>query len=1289
MSNLVRAQDMPKVAAVERAPRRESEFRRVARLMGRFLVGQRRLFILALVMLIAEAVTAIFQAYPLSYLIDFIKGDRPDLLTLFGLPQFVSPKIGTVAALTIAIVVMAMINSAADSLAEIYLARGGRMLGFNMRVGLYGHLQRLSLAFYNQQRTGDILTRVTSDVTALEDFVIVSLSDIVGSLLVLVGTLGYLLYRSWQVALVTALIVPLVALVSNHFAQRIKVASKKQRAREGELASAAQEMLTSIRVIQTYGRGGNEQKRFAEQNQKTMAVALETAGIQARFSWVVKVMEALSTVTIVWLGLWLIGQSAITVGTLLLFVLLIDQMFKPTKKIIKEWNTFGKMYASAERIGELLDRKPAVQDEPGAIEAPPLKGQVEYRHVSFAYLVESEDAASAGQEQAQLRLALKDISFSIAPGEVVALVGGSGAGKSTVVQLLPRLYDPHAGQVMIDGHDIREFTLASLRSQMSMVLQESVLFTGTVAENIAYGRDHATREEIIAASMQANAHEFIEKLPDGYDTTLGERAGSLSGGQRQRIAIARAFIRNTPILILDEPTTGLDAESTDLVLLALRSLMSGKATIIISHDLNLIRHADKIVVIQLGEVAQVGTHKELLKAGGLYADLYHKQFGQAVEEQGSQLKPAAAPVAEDDEEAAPVTPLVFQTLMTQALPKPVTPQVFQTLMTQALPALTPRQEPAQPHQGAAAAPPPVHPATPAPVAAASAAPQDHQAPAASPALAGAMPAAATPAAPVQQPKSKSRAFETTLMRVVTQEIPAVAGQPSKAAPAQAEQTPESLTARLIAEQLDPLRSPVIQEELPGLQTAFDAQQMREYLQTVLFGKTRANFVIERCVPGKAIYMGDCCVLRYQLEVGDQAGGRTIHPVVVGRVFRDQLACALYMRDKLAPLAALMRDREEIAPFVTPVAMLEPLNMVVYAFPIDGELPTLVGATDRRRMVAIFNETLPDALMGRFIAQDCQIVPVNYARRYRCVMRYEIAGQAPGSDRPQRRVVYGKVATDSQGALVGAVIAALRERMAANGGEHEFNIPRSLGFRPDLQLSLLEAIPGTPRINQLLKARLGGADGAQDGALTLEEALDICARTASALHTSGIALGRRRTLDDELAALTRDIQALRRVAPELGAQFQSWLERIETYAEESDPLRHCFSHGDYTYAQLIFDDTSSGLVDFDTVCQAEPALDLGQFLAYLRVAAHKARKASGGDIAPIGEQLGARFLSTYIAATGDRLEDEQRLRVRVSVYEIVSLLRMALRSWQQLKSARFANAIAVFEEGLSCLPQLDY
>jgi aminoglycoside phosphotransferase (APT) family kinase protein len=274
-------------------------------------------------------------------------------------------------------------------------------------------------------------------------------------------------------------------------------------------------------------------------------------------------------------------------------------------------------------------------------------------------------------------------------------------------------------------------------------------------------------------------------------------------------------------------------------------------------------------------------------------------------------------------------------------------------------------------------------------------------------------------------------------------------------------------------------------------------------------------------------------------------------------------------------------------------------------------------------------------------------------------------------------------------MIAPVIAALRERVLSNSSAYQFNIPRSLGFRPDLQLTLVEAIPGTPQINGLLKARLKGAKDDTPGALTIEEAIDACVQIVHVIHTSSIALGRRRTLDGELTALQKEIHTVQQVAPELGARFQAWLERIASYAEESDPLPLCFSHGDYTYTQLIFDGKQSGLVDFDTVCQAEPALDLGQFLAYLKVATHKAHKLASATPSQLGEQLGERFLHAYVGAAGNELENGERLRIRTSVYEVVSLMRMALHSWHQIKSARVENAIAVLEEAIDRLPQLDY
>jgi hypothetical protein len=493
----------------------------------------------------------------------------------------------------------------------------------------------------------------------------------------------------------------------------------------------------------------------------------------------------------------------------------------------------------------------------------------------------------------------------------------------------------------------------------------------------------------------------------------------------------------------------------------------------------------------------------------------------------------------------------------------------------------------------------------------------------------------------------------------------------------------STAVEILSAQLDPLRSPILQRQLPSVQTAFDAAAMRDYLQAALFGAARSDATIARCEIGQSVYPGDCCIIRYELEVNDSASGQTIlEPLVIGRVFPDQATCARYMREKLAPLVERMRGREEIAPFANPAAIIEPLNMVVYVFPIDGELPVLVDVTDGRRMREILGKMLPDAAEKRLTIQDCRVELGHYGRQHRCVLRYHITGTAPGVDVPQHLMVYGKVAADGRGALAGPVIAALRERVLDNGG-YQFNIPRSFGFRPDLQLALFEAIPGVPQVAQLLKARLKGAEAMQPGQLTLEQSINACAQIAAALHTSGIALGRRRTLEDELTGLRQGFAIVERIAPELGARFESWLEQVEAYAQTTEPLNLCFSHGDFSYTQLIFEGTRSGLVDFDTVCQAEPALDLGQFLAYVRVAVRKGQK-SGRTPAALTEQLCAHFIQSYIAAVGDRLEDAERLRIRAPAYEIISLLRLALHSWQKLKGSRLEYVISILEERVSWL-----
>ena len=593
------------------------DLRRTVRLFRRFM-GRPRVYVVGLLLLVFEAGTSVLEPLPIAYLIDFLQGAKPTLREL-GAPSLLdSERFETILLLTLAIVLIAAVNSAADSLTEVCMARGGRSLGYSIRIAMYSHLQRLPLAYHDKRRTGDVLTRVTGDVLVVEDFVVKSVSNILGSVLVLVGSFVFLLFQSWKVALVAVVVIPILALVSNHYSRLIKVASKTQRNREGELASTAQEMLTSIRLVQSYGRGSVDLERFSDQTAKSMHASLGAANIQARFSFVIALLEALSISAVIWLGVWLVDGNAITVGTLVLFVLLLQNMFKPARKIVSEWYKIGKVFASVERIEDLLDRAVVVEDLPDAVPAPPLEGRLTFRHVGFSYPVEHEDG-SKGISRSPV---LHDIDFEVAPGEVVALVGFSGAGKSTIAQLVPRLYDADQGEVLVDGLPVRRLTLASLRTQVSVVLQETVLLSGTVAENIGYGIADARQEDIEAAARMANAHDFIRAMPDGYSTHLGERGSTLSGGQRQRLAIARAFIRRAPILILDEPTTGLDIESAQSVIGALRSLMRGTTTIVISHDPGLIRCADRVLVISGGRIVEAGRHETLLEAGGPYATLY-------------------------------------------------------------------------------------------------------------------------------------------------------------------------------------------------------------------------------------------------------------------------------------------------------------------------------------------------------------------------------------------------------------------------------------------------------------------------------------------------------------------------------------------------------------------------------------------------------------------------------------------------------------------------------------------
>jgi energy-coupling factor transporter ATP-binding protein EcfA2 len=690
---------------------------------------------------------------------------------------------------------------------------------------------------------------------------------------------------------------------------------------------------------------------------------------------------------------------------------------------------------------------------------------------------------------------------------------------------------------------------------MSMVLQETILFSGSVVENIAYGRADATWAEIITAAKQANAVEFIERMPEGYYTLLGERGANLSGGQRQRLAIARAFIRNSPILILDEPSTGLDAESTDLVLRALRQLMKGKTTVIISHELNLIRNADKIVVIKNGEIEQVGSHESLLESGGLYATLYMKQYGQAAANspQGPEGVPLPAP------EAGPA-----------------------------------------------------------------------------------------------ELRAEDSAWGASAEDVY----------------------------------LDLPNSPPMLGKLPALAQAFDAEKMRDLLQTTLFSESDPAYRIEACKPGKALYLPEnICNMQYELKVKEVETGQTSKYVINARLFPSLQACENYRSEFLAPLAAQMRGRPEIASFAHPVAVLEDLNMALSVFPIDGLLPPLIGASSRERMIEIFKDTVPEVLSGSLEIEDLRIEFAHYGRFRHCVLRYIIEGKLSEGGTPHQQIIYGKVDADNYGALTIPVMSALLERTGSNPDAFRFRVPRPLGFLPDLKLLLIENLPGNARMKDLLLDRLCGTPGMRGGSATLDGAIESCAHILAALHSSKIKLGRRRTFNDEVGALKEELQLMLQVFPSLGGQIESWMDEVVAFAEPTPPMGLCFNHGDFTYSQLIFQENDVGLLDFDSVCQAEPALDLGQFLAYQRMVICKEQNPDAPMEAEEVERLSELFLSTYISLSGDWVEDVEQLRNRVTAYEIVSLIRLAVHSWGKLKGARLYHTVNILKERMTCLARV--
>jgi ATP-binding cassette subfamily B protein len=568
---------------------------------------------LALIAVLGETVTDVLEPWPIKIVVDNMLQSKPlpawlnrPVVGLFGHHTFALLNFSLTAVLVIAVV------GAVSAYGEKYLTtRVSQWVAHDLRRTLYHHIQRLSLAQYDETRTGDLVTRVTDDIEAIQDFINSALLGILVNLLTLVGMIGVMLSINWRFTLMALAIAPVLFLVVFSYTRRIKAASRTVRKKQSELLSNVAEILTSIRVVQAFAREDYEERRFALESLENVEAAFRARSLKAKLSPIVEVIVAAGTCLVLGYGARLAINGEISTGVLIVFLLYLGKMYKPMRDLSKMTDTVSKAAVGYERIREALEIESHVSDRPGARRAPRFKGRIEFDHVTFGY----DNRATV----------LKDLRCRIETGQVAAFVGASGAGKTTIASLIPRFYDPLSGAVLIDGRDIREYTLKSLRDQISFVLQDTLLFRASIWDNIAYGQPNASPRDIVRAARLAQAEEFIETMPNGYATILGERGVTLSGGQRQRIAIARAIVRNTPILILDEPTANLDPASERAVIDALDHLMEGRTSVVIAHRVEAIRHADIIFVLKDAEIVATGTHEELLKNQGLYAELHQLQ----------------------------------------------------------------------------------------------------------------------------------------------------------------------------------------------------------------------------------------------------------------------------------------------------------------------------------------------------------------------------------------------------------------------------------------------------------------------------------------------------------------------------------------------------------------------------------------------------------------------------------------------------------------------------------------
>ncbi len=522
--------------------------------------------------------------------------------------------VARIAALAAAVsVIIAGLGALASYVNNYYTESVGQWVANDLRLYVYDHLEHLSISYYDTHQTSALLSTLIDDIDTIQDFASSSTLSILIDVLAVIGMLCLMFWLNWDFALVAVAVAPILLLFVARFRKEIKKATREVRRRQSDIVGVVQQGLETIRVVNAFGRQELEERHLADASRAEIKAALKARRVKSLLSPIVAVIVALCVGFVLWRGSLLVLTSAMTVGSLTVFLSYLKDFFKPVRDLAKMSGTVAQAAVGMERVCAILDIDMTIPERPNAREPGKFAGAITFDHVAFAY----DPAAPV----------LKDVSFSIEAGQFVGIVGMTGGGKSTVVSLIPRFYDPTSGAVLIDRVDVRDYKLQGLRDQIAFVLQDTILLRGTVRENIAYGRPDATLDEIVEAAKFARAHEFITRMPNGYDTPVGERGVTLSGGERQRIGIARAIIRNSPILILDEPTAALDSESEKVVIDALERLMKGRSVVTIAHRLSTIRDADKIIVLKDGVVAEQGTHDQLVALGGEYAELHRIQVG--------------------------------------------------------------------------------------------------------------------------------------------------------------------------------------------------------------------------------------------------------------------------------------------------------------------------------------------------------------------------------------------------------------------------------------------------------------------------------------------------------------------------------------------------------------------------------------------------------------------------------------------------------------------------------------